>query len=127
MDINFFYARHRHRLIRLYLKAFLLDLGEFQYRMLSVPDFCELGTWFRESAMIDTKDTTVMKRFSELHKSLNEQIYAVIALKNEGKIDESFNQFKSVDKMTEEIINIINTVEKKAVIYQPIQIDKLKA
>ena len=113
MELNFFYAKHKHRMWRMKLKAFLLDLDDLREQEIISPNDCILGKWINEYGWDAYKDYPEMKKFVNLHNKVHEIVGEIPALKKANKMKEADKKYKQLEQESDKLINLLEKIQEK--------------
>jgi len=113
MELNFFYAKHKHRMWRMKLKAFLLDLDDLREQEIISPNDCILGKWINEYGWDAYKDYPEMKEFVDLHNKVHEIVGEIPALKKANKKKEADEKYKQLEQESDKLINLLEKIQEK--------------
>ncbi|MCF8334957.1 MAG: CZB domain-containing protein [Bacteroidales bacterium] len=113
MELNFFYAKHKHRMWKMKLKAFLLGLDELDENKIVSSDSCILGQWINNYGWEAYKEYPEMKKFVDLHEKIHQIVRDIPGLKKKNKLEEARNKFKELDKESDKLIELLDILQQK--------------
>ena len=113
MELNFFYAKHKHRMWRMKLKAFLLDLDDLSEKEITSSNDCILGKWINEYGWEAYKDHPEMKEFVDLHERIHDIVSEMPNLKKANKLKEAQKKYEQLERESDELINLLEKLQEK--------------
>ena len=113
MGLNFFYAKHKHRMWKMHLKAFLLDLEDFEENRIVSSKDCRLGQWIQAVPADVAEEFNEWDRFLELHEKIHAIVKEIPDLKKKKKIDEAFQKIQELDENSNQLIGILDRFEEQ--------------
>ncbi|MFP4620474.1 MAG: CZB domain-containing protein [Bacteroidales bacterium] len=113
MELNFFYAKHKHRMWRMKLKAYLLDLDDLDEREIISSNDCILGKWLNEYGWEAYKDYPEMKEFVDLHEKIHEIVSEMPKLKKANKLKKADEKYRQLEQESDTLINLLEKIQEK--------------
>lgn len=113
MELNFFYAKHKHRMWRMKLKAFLLDLDDLDEKEIISSNDCILGKWINEYGWETYKDYPEMKEFVDLHERIHEIVKEMPDLKRANKLKEAQKKYEQLESESDKLIALLEKIQVK--------------
>ena len=113
MELNFFYAKHKHRMWKMKLKAFLLDLDELEESQITSSDNCILGQWINNYGWEAFKDYPEMEKFVNLHENIHQIVSTMPDLKRNNKHQEAWKKLQELEQESDKLIDLLDILRQK--------------
>jgi hypothetical protein len=112
-SLDFTRVKMAHRSWRLRLRSFL-DGGEnLDPNQLASHRDCELGKWIYGQAMSEYGHLREIQMLEKKHQGMHALVKRVVELKQAGKTKEAEQEFSNVHSAAEEVVGLLNSVEKQ--------------
>jgi methyl-accepting chemotaxis protein len=112
-SLDFTRVKMAHRSWRLRLRSFL-DGGEnLDPNQLASHRDCELGKWIYGQAMSEYGHLREIQMLEKKHQGMHALVKQVVELKQAGKTKEAEQEFSNVHSAAEEVVGLLNSVEKQ--------------
>ena len=112
-SIDFQKFRLKHMSWRLKLKDFLDGKGGLSEKQALSHRECSLGLWLYSEGLTQYKHLPDMTKLEKVHKDLHDTVSAIITLKNNGKAEEAEREFEKIKSISDGIIVLLDSLEKK--------------
>jgi len=113
MELNFFYAKHKHKMWKMHLKAYLLGLDDFDEKRIVSSKDCELGKWINAFAKNKYKGHPELSNLIRLHDNIHQIVIDIPDLKKQGKVDEAYKKLHLLENESAKFIAILEALEKE--------------
>lgn len=113
MELNFFYAKHKHKMWKMRLKAFLLGLEDFDENKITSSDDCDLGKWINEYAKEAYKDFPEMEELIQIHDKIHEIVKEIPTLKKKNKLQEANQKYELLKKESDRLLQKLGKIEQR--------------
>lgn len=115
MELNFFFAKQKHRMYKIHLKAFLIGLDQDLSDEIKDKDSttCQLGQWIKQNANSKLSNFQEFKELAELHDKFHEKANTIITFKKEDQILEAKEEFKKLENISDTLLYLLTEIEKQ--------------
>ena len=113
MELNFFYAKHKHKMWKMHLKAYLLDIDDIDEKRIVSSNDCELGKWINGFAINKYKDNPDLEQLIQIHNKIHVIVKDIPRLKKKGEIEKAQENYNNLEKESQRLIKILETFEVK--------------
>jgi len=113
MNLDFFLIKQKHRMWCLKMKAYLLDIQEFDEERVISHSACDLGKWLSEVALPNYGNLPEIVELDTIHKIFHDTVKQIVMLKKQGFIHEAYIEFTNLKNTSESIIKWLDTIEEK--------------
>lgn len=113
MELNFFYAKHKHRMWKMKLKAYLLDLDDLDEKEIISSNDCILGQWINEYGWETYKEHPEMKEFVNLHEKIHDIVSEMPTLKKANKLQLAREKFEILEQESDKLIHLLEQIQEK--------------
>ncbi len=111
MKLDFFLAKHFHRMFLVYLKGYLLGICDIKFEDLISDKECEFCRWVVSSGLSDYGDMLEVKQLMDKHKEMHGAVEVLLAFEDTKSKLENLN--KVVSSMSNEILLLLDVIEEK--------------
>lgn len=115
MKLDFFIAKQHHRMWMINMKAFLLDIEDFEADKVAKHTDCMLGKWIYNEAIHFYKENQNFIALESIHQELHSVIVEIILAKKLGKFDEAQNKLSVLDQLSTNILGLLDELEKETI------------
>gem|GEM_PF-2051653 len=114
MELNFFYAKHKHRMWKMKLKAYLLGLDDLDENKIVSDQECELGQWINQVGWEAYKHHPEMQQLVDKHQLIHQVVEEIPKLKKTGDLQKATNQYNRLEEESDKLIGLIEAIEEKS-------------
>jgi len=111
MQIDLSSARFSHLNWRFRLHNYIYSDKPVSREELVSHSSCELGQWLYAKGMNDYGAFPEMQKLERVHKELHQVIAEVVSLKDEGKDNEAKKAYRRMDKLSTEVMALLDKLE----------------
>jgi hypothetical protein len=94
------------------MKAFLLDIEDFEADKVAKHTDCMLGKWIYNEAIHVYKENQNFIALESTHQELHRVIVEIILAKKLDKIDEAQKKLSELDQLSGNILGLLDALEK---------------
>jgi len=113
MEINLFYAAHRHKMWLLYLKAYLLDIQEISEAF--VNETCYFEYWLNNYGLKAYSHLHELQEAEQAHNNFHNTVKNILRLKTENLINEAWEEIKILEKRLSVVSNSFSMLELRII------------
>jgi two-component system chemotaxis sensor kinase CheA len=124
---DFAAARDKHHQWITRLRSVLDGSTRMTVEQAGSPRECALGKWIYGSGLKDYQAITEMSSLEQAHRQFHEAVRAVITAKLKGEDEQAQKAIEEVKHLSEGVLDILTTVESRALALQNINIVVLQA
>lgn len=111
MDLNFFYAKQKHRMWKIRMKAHCLGIEEMAVEQIASAHQCDLGKWIDSYAAEKYKDLSEMDELIMKHDNLHNLAKLIVEKKKAGDMEACQREFKTLEQHSTRIVELLDFIE----------------
>ncbi len=112
MVLDYFIAKQKHRMWMINMKAYLLNLEDFDASKVASHTACDLGKWIYSYAITVFAGNADFDELEKIHQELHKTILNIISLKENNNLIEANTEFNKLEKISNRILILIDNIEK---------------
>jgi len=112
MKINFFYAKQKHRMWKIRIRAFLMDIDDLENIEIKSHKSCELGIWIEKYAKKEFSGSSYLAGLVESHEGVHDAIKEVLVLRKKNQPKKAWEAFEKLEIASVEVINYLDKLKQ---------------
>lgn len=114
MVLDYFIAKQKHRMWMINMKAYLLDLEDFDASKVASHTNCDLGKWIYGYGINVFKNNSEFEELEKIHQVLHETILTIINLKESNNLKEANLEFNKLEDVSNKILYLLDKIESSS-------------